>query len=153
MNLPEYPFKTRRNGSGREEIYDPFRKQWVANTPEEQVRQRFLTWLVVEKDYPYGLIAVEKGIRVNGRLRRYDALIYNKKGVPVVLLEFKAPQVGLNNEVIGQIAAYNMNVRAALLIISNGINHYCVKMNYRDNTFDLLKEIPDYNKLSLHLPA
>ncbi len=153
MNLPEYPLKIRKQENDRDEIYDPFRKQWVALTPEERVRQRFLTWMVVDKNYPPGLISVEKGIKVNGRLRRFDALIYNKKGDPVVLLEFKAPSVQLNNATIEQIAAYNLGIGAALLIVSNGYKHYCIKMDYLNRTFALLDDVPDYVKLSLHLPA
>jgi hypothetical protein len=33
------------------------------------------------------------------------------------------------------------------LIVSNGLQHYCCKMDYEGNTFTFLQEIPEYNNI------
>jgi hypothetical protein len=145
LNLPEFSFKTREN-ENRFEIFDVFRKKWVALTPEEWVRQNFLTWLVKSKGYPDSLIALERALTVNKTARRFDAVVFNASGEIFMLLEFKSPYVKLTNKTIDQIAAYNTVIKAKYLIISNGIVHYCAEINYETNSYSFLNNIPLYNK-------
>jgi len=147
LNLPQYPFKRRKQGEGREEIFDPFRKKWVKLTPEEWVRQNFLAWLVMEKNFPSGLIAVERSLKVNKMIRRFDAVLFRIDGSAGMLMEFKAPSIKLSHHVVDQIAAYNTTVKANYLILSNGLIHFCVKMDYENNRTTFLTEIPEYIKL------
>jgi hypothetical protein len=147
LNLPEYQFKTRVNNNGKREIFDEFRKKYVVLTPEEWVRQNFVTYLKNEKNYPPSLIAIERGIIVNSMKKRFDAVIFNRNGDPKVLIEFKAPDVKINQKVMEQISAYNIKLKVGFLIISNGITHYCCKLNNERNGFDFLDKIPSFDDI------
>ena len=147
LNLPQYPLKRRKSEEGREDIFDPFRKKWIKLTPEEWVRQNFLTWLVMEKKFPLALIAVERSLKVNKMSRRFDAVLFRSDGSTGILMEFKAPHIKLSYHVVDQIAAYNTTVKADYLILSNGLIHFCVKMDYKNNRTTFLTEIPEYIKL------
>lgn len=146
LNLPEYQFniKTENNKSL---IFDEIRKQFVSLTPEEWVRQNFLKYLINEKHYPQSLIAVEKQIVLNGLLKRCDAVVYNKLAEPKVIVEFKAPQIKISEKVFEQISRYNFKLKVDFLIVSNGLQHFCCKVDYENFKTAFLKDIPTFNEL------
>jgi len=148
LTIPEYTLKIRSSAVSKQEVFDMFRKKFVSLTPEEWVRQQFLQFLIIEKKYPASLIAVEKGLIVNQLQKRFDAVVFNKKGQPIALLEFKSPVVRLDQKVFDQIAAYNLRMKVKYLIISNGLQHYCCSMDYEKQTFRFLEKIPDFNELN-----
>ena len=148
LNLPEYELKIRQVSVGRNEIFDPFRKKYIKLTPEEWVRQNFLSYLIHEKGFPASLIAVEKGLKINRLQKRFDAVVFNNKLNPIVLIEFKSPEVNLDQKVFDQIAMYNLNMKVNYLIVSNGLTHYCCKMNYKANNYQFLQEIPTFLMLA-----
>ncbi len=147
LNLPEYSFKITTSEDNKKWIYDWFRKKDILLTPEEWVRQNILFFLVNEKMFPAALISIESGIKVNRMARRYDALVYNRQGNPLLLLECKAPDVKINQDTFDQISAYNLTVLAKYLLITNGKSHYCCKFNEQKNSFDFLEGIPSYEEL------
>jgi len=147
LNLPLHPIKTRTTANGRTEVLDDFRKKYVLLTSEEWVRQQFLWYLVNEKKYPVSLISVEKGLTINRLPKRFDAIIYNKKGLPVVLIEYKSHEISLSQKVFEQIAMYNLQLQVKFLIISNGLQHFCCIMDYEKQTFRFLEKIPAYSEL------
>jgi hypothetical protein len=63
-----------------------------------------------------------------------------------MLVEYKAPMVTLNQEVFDQIIRYNWALQAKYLTVSNGMNHYCCRIDYLDNTVNFLEDIPAYNE-------
>lgn len=142
LNLPQYPIKIKKEG-GKEFIFDSIRKKYLVLTPEEWVRQNFIQYLIHDKKYPASLIAIEKGLKLNELQKRADALFY-KDSKPHVLIEFKAPNVKITQETFEQIARYNMVFKVPYLIVSNGMDHYCSKIDFETNSFKFLKEIPDY---------
>jgi len=148
LNLPEYKFKTRVNQLGKDEIFDESRKKFVTLTPEEWVRQNFVSYLKEEKKYPSSLIAIEKGITVNSMQKRFDAVVHNRKGQPVMLIEFKAPDVKINQKVMEQISRYNLSLKVSYLIVSNGMSHYCCHINKESGVISFLVDIPEYDELS-----
>lgn len=143
LNLPSYEFKIEREND-KLRIWDGLRKKFISLTPEEWVRQNFIRYLINEKKFPAGLMAVEKKITVNGRPRRFDALVYSKSMEPLVILEFKSPDVKINNEVFEQIAMYNISCKVNYLIVSNGLVHYCCRLDSGNSSYFYLKDIPDY---------
>ena len=147
LNLPEYPFKITASEDKKMWIYDSFRKKKIILTPEEWVRQNLLTYLVKEKEYPASLISIESGIRVNQLEKRYDALIYNRKGAPVMLIECKAPGIPINQNTFDQISAYNLTVSADYFLLSNGLKHYCCRIKKPENKIEFFEDIPAFNKL------
>jgi type I site-specific restriction-modification system R (restriction) subunit len=147
LNLPEQPLKTRVNDHGKSEVFDVIRKKYIVLQPEEWVRQQFIGFLIQHKNYPASLIAIEKGLKVNQLQKRFDAVVFSRNGMPLVLIEFKAPEVKLSEKTFSQVAAYNFKMKVKYLIISNGLKHYCCKMNYDKNSFQFLKDIPEYPEL------
>jgi hypothetical protein len=144
LNLPPYTFKT-KDTEGRKLIFDNIRKKYVSLTPEEWVRQNFLQFLIKEKKYPASLIAVEIGLKYNNLQKRADIVIYNKQGAAQVIVECKSTSVKISQETFYQIANYNMAFKVAYLILTNGLTHYCCKMNYTDNSFEYLETIPNFD--------
>jgi len=151
LNLPSYNFKIRKNNKSYE-IFDFIRKQYVSLSPEEWVRQNFIRFLVEEKKYPQVLIAVEKSIKLNRMIRRPDIVIYNKNIKAKLIVECKAPSVKINQTTLDQIVRYNMVLKVDYLVVSNGLVHYCVKINYKENKYDFINEIPDFSQLQSEEP-
>ena len=148
LNLPPSDIKLKKNEEGEVFVFDILRRKWLKLTPEEWVRQHFTRFLIEHRHYPSGLLANEVGININGNIRRCDTVLYDKIGMrPRLILEYKAPHVEISQEVFYQIASYNSVLRADYLIVSNGLHHYCCKINYEQNSFEFLPEIPDFKDL------
>lgn len=143
LNLPEYSFRTKTE-EGKTLIFDSVRKKFVVLTPEEWVRQNFIQYLIREKKYPESLMAVEKQIKVNGKQRRFDLLIYLRNGQPLLIAEFKAPGVKINQDAFDQVVRYNMALRVERVVVSNGLEHFACEINYPKNTYSYLHGVPEY---------
>ena len=143
LNLPSYNFRIKEEGD-KKFIFDEVRNKFLSLTPEEWVRQNFIKFLIQERKFPSSLISIEKGLKLNELQKRADAVVYSKSGEMIVLIEFKAPKIKINQETFEQIARYNSVFKVEYLIVTNGINHYCAKINFVDNSFSFLKEIPSY---------
>ena len=147
LNFPEYKFRFSRSADQKVYIFDPYRKKELLLTPEEWVRQNVLRYLVEEKSYPGGLISTEAGIKINRLMRRYDALIYGHHGQAMMLVECKAPGVKINQGVFDQVIAYNRRIKADYLLITNGLKHFCCRIDPVKGKYNFLEEIPDFTEL------
>jgi hypothetical protein len=146
LNLPTYSFNIKLIEQ-RKYIFDFIRRKFVILTPEEWVRQNFLRYLVDEKKYPASLIAVEMEFKLNNLSKRSDAVVYNKLGKPFLIVECKASSVKIDQKVFDQIARYNMKLNVEYLIVTNGLEHYCCKIDYENNNYIFLKEVPLFKEL------
>jgi len=146
LNLPQYPIKIKEEG-GTRYIFDPIRKKYLVLLPEEWVRQNFIQFLIHEKNYAASLIAIEKGLKLNELQKRADIVIYDNMAKPIVLIECKAPKIKINQEVFEQVARYNMVFKVPYLVVTNGLEHYCAKVDFKTNSFEFLEDIPDYKEL------
>lgn len=146
LNLPVFDINIKKNGN-KLTVFDRLRRRFVALTPEEWVRQHFINYLITEKKYPTSLIANEIQIDLNNQKKRCDSVIYNKEMHPLVIVEYKAPDVKITQEVFDQIANYNIVLKVEYLIVSNGINHYCCRIDYEQQKYQYLSDIPSYNEL------
>lgn len=146
LNLPEYQFNI-KNKEDALIILDPLRRRWVALTPEEWVRQNFVRFLIEDREFPPALMNNEISLSQNGINRRCDTLVADHQGTPLVIVEYKAPTIEISQKTFDQIVRYNMVLRARYLIVSNGITHYCCKINYESNSYTFLKDIPFYGSL------
>ena len=129
-------------------IFDFLRRKYVALTPEEWVRQHFTHFLVSQKGYPKTLLANEAQLQIGDKHLRCDTVLYNKEMQPLMIVEYKAPQIQLQQKTFDQIAAYNLLLHADFLVVSNGLQHYCCQMVYEQRTYRFLTEIPDYSTLT-----
>jgi len=143
LNLPEFSFRIKTE-EGKSFIFDSLRKKFVRLTPEEWVRQNFVQFLIGSKNFSAPLIAVETSIKVNNNPQRADLVVYNRVGQPLLIAEFKAPEVKIGQQTFDQIVRYNMQLKVPFLIVSNGLDHYCCKINYSDNSYSFLPEIPEF---------
>lgn len=146
LNLPPFDIKVKKI-DGRLSVFDKVRRKYVALTPEEWVRQHFVNYLVSEKGYPESLIANEIQINLNQQKKRCDTVVYDRDAIPLVIIEYKAPEVGITQNVFDQIVQYNIVLKVRYLIVSNGLNHYCCKVDYKNHTFAYLPDIPSYDEL------
>jgi hypothetical protein len=146
LNLPSYEFRLKKE-DGQIRIFDDVRRKYVALTPEEWVRQNFIRFLIDKKAVPAGLIVLEKSVVLNTMSRRPDILIHDKQGNPVMIVECKSHDVKISQDTFDQIARYNSVIRVPYLVVTNGIDHYCCRMDYQNNTYKYLKEIPDYQEI------
>lgn len=146
LNLPHYETKIADN-DGKRTIFDNLRRCYVALTPEEWVRQHFVHFLLEHCNYPATLMGNEVGLTLNGTKKRCDTVVYDRNLKPRIIIEYKAPNVRINKEVFAQIARYNLVLKVDYLIVSNGIQHYCCKMDYTNNSFEFINSIPEYSSL------
>ncbi|MBD3637648.1 MAG: type I restriction enzyme HsdR N-terminal domain-containing protein [Crocinitomicaceae bacterium] len=142
LNLPEFDLKI-----DGEKIWDVLRKKYVQLTPEEWVRQNFIQYLIQHKDYPAGRMVSEYTLDYNGMKKRCDVALFNQKLGVDVIVECKAPGVVLNEDTFYQIAKYTSTLEAPILILTNGIEHYCAFVDVAKGEMRFLKEIPDKEAL------
>ena len=148
LNFQLYHFRF-KNSENKVSIFDAIRKKFIVLTPEEWVRQHVVQFLLEEKKYPHSLINVEKVLKVNGLRKRYDVVVYNSDGSIFILIECKAPEIKIAQATFDQIARYNMTMKANFLMVTNGLNHYFCQMDFENEKYHFLEELPDYKLNSL----
>jgi len=146
LNLPSYDVSVRGTRE-HPEIFDFLRRRFVALTPEEWVRQHFTHWLVEQKGYPRGLLGNEIELRCGPKRLRCDSILYDRSARPQMIIEYKAPTVSVTQRVFHQISAYNLLLHVDYLMVSNGLQHYCCRMDYEHRSYSFLPVIPDYSEL------
>ena len=144
LNFPLYqiPIKNKEN---KTLVFDSIRKKWLKLVPEEWVRLNCIEFLINEKKISRSLISVEKEFKLNNLKKRFDIVVFNKKGEIYLLVECKAPNVKISQSVFNQISKYNLVLKSKFLMISNGINHYFFVMNFKSQKIEFLKELPCYD--------
>lgn len=146
LNLPSYPVKIQKR-NGKNVIFDALRQKYVALTPEEWVRQHFVHYLTDFKGYPKGLLANEIQLDLNGTKKRCDTVLFNKNLNAKMIIEYKAPNIEITQAVFDQITRYNMVLKVEYLIVSNGIKHYCCRIDYNTMKYTFLSDIPAFTEL------
>ena len=146
LNLPPYDKKITMKDD-KAFILDVIRRQYVALTPEEWVRQHFVHFLIEHKGYPQSLMANEVQLKLNGMSRRCDTVVYDRALRPRVIIEYKAPSVSITQRVFEQICRYNMVLQVDYLIVSNGLAHYCCKVDYATRSYTFVEDIPEYSNI------
>ena len=146
LNLPQAELKIIEK-DGKQLIFDVLRKKYVVLTPEEWVRQNFIHYLLEHKNYPKGLLANEIQLDLNGTKKRCDSVLFNKNLKAILIIEYKAPNIEITQKVFDQITRYNMVLKVDYLIISNGLDHYCCKIDYKKKNYTFLSDIPSYEEL------
>lgn len=146
LNFPAYNFRF-KNSENKVAIFDEIRKKFIILTPEEWVRQHVVRFLLDEKKYPKSLMNVEKLLKINGLTKRYDIVVFNPDGSIFILVECKAPEIKITQNTFDQIARYNMTMKAEFLMVTNGHNHYFCQMDFVNEKYTFLRDLPDYKYL------
>ena len=145
LNFSKFSFRF-KNSKNKVSIFDPIRKKFVILQPEEWVRQHCVQFLIQEKKYPKSLINVEKALKINRLKKRYDIVVYNSDGSIHLIVECKAPKIEVKQAAFDQIARYNLELNANYLMVTNGINHYYCQMDFENEKYQFLNDIPDYKE-------
>lgn len=148
LNFPSYSFRF-KNSENKVSIFDEIRKKFIILTPEEWVRQHVVRFLLDEKKYPKSLINVEKVLNVNGLRKRCDVVVFNPDGSIFLLIECKAPEIKTSQATFDQIARYNMTLKSQYLMVTNGLNHYFCQMDFENEKYIFLKELPNFETINL----
>jgi len=146
LALPDHGVKLKQDARGVR-VFDPIRRRWVALTPEEWVRQHFVNYLVHDRGCPASLIAVERALVLNELTKRADIVVHARDGRPVAVVECKAPGVRVDQGVFEQAARYNLVFQVQYLIVTNGIQHYCSRVDRTSGKVEFLVEIPDHDRM------
>ncbi|MGI6232907.1 MAG: type I restriction enzyme HsdR N-terminal domain-containing protein [Prevotella sp.] len=146
LNLPSFDIKL-QGTAGHPRVFDVLRRRYVALTPEEWVRQHFVHYLIDQLGYPAGLMANEVHLQIGEKTLRADTVVYTRQMKPQVIVEYKAPHIKITQKVFDQISAYNLLLHVDYLMVSNGLEHYCCKMDYEQRRYLFLKQLPVYQSL------
>jgi hypothetical protein len=141
LNFPVYSFRF-KNSENKVAIFDEIRKKFMLLTPEEWVRQHTVQFLLQDKKFPKSYINVEKLIKINDLSKRYDVVVFQPNGEIFLLIECKAPEVPISQNTFDQIARYNLVLKAKYLMVTNGLNHYFCQMDFENEKYIFLNELP-----------
>ncbi len=141
LNFPVYSFRF-KNSENKVAIFDEIRKKFILLTPEEWVRQHTVQFLLQDKKFPKSYINVEKLIKINDLSKRYDVVVFQPNGDIYLLIECKAPEVPISQNTFDQIARYNLVLKAKYLMVTNGLNHYFCQMDFENEKYIFLNELP-----------
>ncbi len=144
LNFPNYDFRFQKY-QNKLKIFSKLRKKFIILTPEEWVRQHCVLFLIHEKGFSPQLMNEEKKVEVNGMSKRYDIIIYKPDGQLKLIVECKAPTVNITQDTFDQIARYNLSLDAQYLMLTNGINHYFCQLDYDNQTYIFLPDLPKTN--------
>ncbi len=141
IEYPAYKPKIKKENN-REFIFDEVRKRWVILTPEEWVRQNFIQYLMLVKNYPASLIAVEKEIKLGELKKRFDMLVYDNYSKPRMIIECKKMNVALDRNVLDQVLRYNIILQVPYLVITNG--NYCMAITFENDKMIEIDDLPSF---------
>lgn len=137
-------------------LYDPIRQKWVAETPEEAVRQKLILHLIEELDFPAKLLVVEKGLRQIPHLsvdqkapqRRADLVCFAKNGeslYPLLLVECKATPI--TSKMLRQAIGYNYFLKAAFIAIVGPFETHLGWFEKEKGAYQFLPKLLSYSQL------
>lgn len=142
LNLPAFDYKLEHR-QNKPYIFDIIRKKFVKLNPEEWVRQHFIHYLI-GKGYPASLIKIEAGHTFNNLQKRTDIVAYDRNINPFLLTECKSPDIVLSQKVFEQAANYNRSLKAPMLAISNGLQHFFSHIDFKTDSYQMLDNLPEF---------
>lgn len=144
LNFPEFEFNIQKMNDNVF-IFDKIRKKLVKLTPEEWVRQHVLSYLLEVCHIPLSRIAVEKQLEVHGRPKRFDVAVFEKKSIPLMLIECKSPTVAIDQKVFEQAVRYNMSLQVPYLWLTNGLHHVTIECDHKLQACRTIAGLPPEN--------
>jgi len=128
-----------------EHVWDPLRRKEVALTPEERVRQWFITVLRDELGVPPYEMMSEATLSYGGKAWRADIVVYRRNMTPALVVECKRPDVELTREVLEQALRYNLVLDVNWIVITNGRKTLVFARNLND--FTRMDRLPVYGEI------
>ena len=128
-----------------EHVWDPLRRKEVALTPEERVRQWFITVLRDELGVPPYEMMSEATLSYGGKAWRADIVVYRRNMTPAMVVECKRPDVELTREVLEQALRYNLVLDVNWIVITNGKKTLVFARDLI--SFIRMDHLPDYGEI------
>ena len=128
-----------------EHVWDPLRRKEVALTPEERVRQWFITVLRDELGVPPYEMMSEATLSYGGKAWRADIVVYRRNMSPAMVVECKRPDVELTREVLEQALRYNLVLDVNWIVITNGKKTLVFVREL--TSFTRMDHLPDYGEI------
>lgn len=147
LNFPRYEFRITIEEKGKQVIFDPVRKKYVALTPEEWVRQHVIQYLAQEKNVPLSLMKVESEIQLLKTKKRFDLAVFDRNGHSLLVAECKSPSIKLTQHVLDQAVRYNMTLQVKYLMLTNGLQHMVCETDPDTGSIRPIKSVPDFSDL------
>ena len=144
LNLPLFEFKIKKENNNTI-IFDKIRKKWIILTPEEWVRQNFISY-ILDKNYPKSLINCEKVFYINKVTKRYDIVVYDSSGDVEILVECKSYDVNLIKEHFDQVMRYNLELKSKYVIVTNGLRHFYFEFDEDEKIYKQKEDLISYKK-------
>lgn len=129
----------------RERIWDPLRRKEVALTPEERVRQWFITVLRDSLGVPEHMMMSEASFQLGGKRLRADIIVWNRSARPMAVVECKRPDVTLGPDTIAQTARYNLVLDVKFIFITNGTSTFVARREGQGFVF--VPNAPTFNEM------
>ncbi len=138
---------------GRQDAYlDPIRQKLILVTPEETVRQHFVSWLIDELGVPKNRIRVEEQLsHYQKNLRGRADIIVNAYDTddetfyPVAVIECKAQGVSLDDKAFKQMFRYADKLNCNYCALTNGDELFCYHLDGKDDV--ALDSFPTYREM------
>jgi hypothetical protein len=127
---------------GKIHVFDPLRKKYLVMQPEEMVRQLIIQYLNKYHHYPYARMAAERALEINGKMKRFDLIVFDRQAKPWLLVECKSFEIQLNDKAALQAAEYNHLLNCPYLMLSNGIDSFVCRIDFENKTTTFLNELP-----------
>ena len=143
LNFPDYNIKTKIR-QNKFFVFDRVRKKWLKSTPEEWVRVHCVNYLIEDLGYLESWIRIEQEIKINNLKKRFDIVVTGSDFKPYILVECKAHSVRINQNIFDQITRYNIELSCPFLMVSNGLDHYFCKVNYKKKHIDFIEKLPEF---------
>lgn len=130
-----------------ETTFDPLRRRDVPLTPEERVRQWFISVLRDSVKVPMHMMMSEAGFKWGEKRYRADILVFDRQGKPLMVVECKRPEVEIDESVALQAMRYNAVLDVRWIFLTNGRKTLLFKR--KEDRFIPSDVIPDYESASL----
>ena len=126
-------------------VWDPLRKKSVRLTPEEEVRQWFISVLHEGMKVPEHMMGSEVAFQWNGLDYRADIIVYDRQAHPLMVVECKRPEVELSQEVVDQAIRYNHALDVRYIVITNGLKTFMFER--KDEGFSFVEKAPLWEEM------
>lgn len=141
LNLPKTNLQLSRK-DGEISVLCLVRRRKIRLTPEEWVRQHFISYLSKELRFPLSHIAVEKSIQYAGLSKRWDIVVYDTDFKPYILVECKAPKINISMNTLYQALTYQKEMQGKLIALTNGLMHTYFEVDTAKQQLSLIQELP-----------
>ena len=118
------------------------RRKKLVLTPEEWVRQHFISYLNLQLKYPLTRIAVEKSILYAGLTKRWDIVVYDADFQVHILVECKAPHIPLSLDTLYQALTYQKEMQGKYIALTNGLQHAYFGVDVTQKSLLELSQLP-----------